>query len=203
MSSCSRFAANRPCNFHSTFTMETEAAVKIETRQQFLIVLTIAVAALFVGERLIYEPLANWWSARSQSVATLRKQVSDGKMLLQREQTIRSRWAQMRTNTLSADTSLAEQQVLKAFDNWSQDSGAGITGITPQWNDDATNYVTVDWRVEAAGDLGSLTRFLYDIEQGPMALKVESVDVNARDDTGQQFTLGLQINGLALRPEAK
>lgn len=183
--------------------METEAAVKIETRQQFLIVLTIAVAALFVGERLIYEPLANWWSARSQNVATLRKQVSDGKMLLQREQTIRSRWAQMRTNTLSADTSLAEQQVLKAFDNWSQDSGAGITGITPQWNDDATNYVTVDWRVEAAGDLGSLTRFLYDIEQGPLALKLESVDVNARDDTGQQFTLGLQINGLALRPEAK
>ncbi len=177
--------------------------MKIKTRQQFLVVLTIAVAALFVGERLIYEPLANWWSARSQNIAALRKQVSDGKMLLQREQAIRSRWDQMRTNTLPADTSLAEQQVLKAFDNWSQDSGAGITGITPQWNDDATNYVTVDLRVEAAGDLGSLTRFLYDIEQGPMALKLESVDVSARDETGQQFTLGLQINGLALRPEVK
>lgn len=177
--------------------------MKIETRQQFLVVLTIAVAALFVGERLIYEPLANWWSVRSQNIAALRKQVSDGKLLIQREQAIRSRWAQMRTNTLPADTSLAEQQVLKAFDNWSQDSGAGITGITPQWNDDATNYVTVDLRVEAAGDLDSLTRFLYDIEQGPMALELESVDVSARDETGQQFTLGLQINGLALKPEVK
>ncbi len=177
--------------------------MKIETRQQFLVVLTIAVAALFVGERLIYEPLANWWSVRSQNVAALRKQVGDGKLLLQREQAIRSRWARMRTNTLPADTSLAEQQVLKAFDNWSQDSGAGITGITPQWNDDATNYVTVDLRVEAAGDLVAVSRFLYDIEQGPMALKLESVDVNARDETGQQFTLGLQINGLALRPEIK
>jgi len=177
--------------------------MKIENRQQFLVVLTIAVAALFVGERLIYEPLANWWSVRSQHIAALRKQVSDGKLLLQREQAIRSRWAQMRTNTLPADTSLAEQQVLKAFDNWSQDAGTAITGITPQWNDDATNYVTVDLRVEAAGDLASLTRFLYDIEQGPMALKLESVDVSTRDETGQQFTLGLQINGLALRPEIK
>jgi Tfp pilus assembly protein PilO len=177
--------------------------VKIKTRQQFLVVLTIAVAALFVGERLIYEPLANWWSARSQNVAVLRKQVSDGKLLIQREQAIRSRWAQMRTNTLPADTSLAEQQVLKAFDNWSQDSGADITGITPQWNDDATNYVTMDLRVEAGGDLGSLTRFLYDIEQGPMALELQSVDVSARDETGQQFTLGLQINGLALKAETK
>ena len=78
---------------------------------------------------------------------------------------IRSHWDQMRTNTLPADTSLAEQQVLKAFDNWSQDSNATITGITPQWNNDATNYVTVDWRVEASGDLDTLSRFLYDIEQ--------------------------------------
>ena len=177
--------------------------MKIETRQQFLIVLTIAVAALFVGERLIYEPLANWWSMRSQKVVELRKQVADGRLLLQRERSLRSRWDQMRTNTLSADTSLAEQQVLKAFDNWSLDSRVTITGITPQWNDDATNYVTVDWRVEAAGDLSALSRFLYDIEQGPMALRLESVNVSARDDTGQQFTLGLQINGLALRSEAK
>lgn len=177
--------------------------MKIETRQQFLVVLTIAVAALFVGERLLYEPLANWWSARSQKITELRKQVSDGRMLLQRERSLRSRWDQMRTNTLSADTSLAEQQVLKAFDNWSQDSNVSITGITPQWNDDATNYVTVDLRVEAGGDLGSLTRFLYDLERGPMALELESVNVSARDETGQQFTLGLQINGLALRPEIK
>jgi len=93
--------------------------------------------------------------------------------------------------------------VLKAFDNWSQDSSVTLTGITPQWNDDASNYVTIDWRVEAAGDLSALSRFLYDIEDGPMALKLESVNISARDDTGQQFTLGLQINGLALRQQAK
>jgi len=57
--------------------------------------------------------------------------------------------------------------------------------------------------VEAAGDLSALSRFLYDIEDGPMALKLESVNISARDDTGQQFTLGLQINGLALRQQAK
>jgi Tfp pilus assembly protein PilO len=177
--------------------------MKIENRQQFLVALTIAVAALFVGDQLIYEPLANWWSARSQKITALRKQVSDGKLLLQREQTIRSQWDRMRTNTLPADTSLAEQQVLKAFDNWARESDASLTGLTPQWNNDATNYLTVDWRVEASGDLGTLTQFLYDIAQAPLALKLESVALSARDDTGQQLTLGLQINGLALISRAK
>jgi len=93
--------------------------------------------------------------------------------------------------------------VLRAFDNWSQDSAASLTSLTPQWNNDATNYLTVDWRVEASGDLDALTRFLYDIEKSPMALKIESVDLSARDDTGQQLTLALQINGLALTPQTK
>jgi len=177
--------------------------MKIDNRQQFLVVLTIAVAALFVGDRLIYEPLANVWSLRAQKVAALRKQVNEGNILLNREKAIRSRWNQMRTNTLPTDTSLAEQQVLKAFDNWSQDSGASITSITPQWNNDATNYLTVDWRVEATGDLGTLTQFLYDIEKGPMALKLGSLNLGARDDTGQQLTLGLQISGLAFGSQTK
>ena len=177
--------------------------MKIENRQQFLIVLTIAVAALFVGDRLVFEPLANSWKVRAAKVAELRQQVNSGRLLLKREQAIRSQWEEMRTNALSADTSLAEQQVLKAFDTWSQESDASITSITPQWNNDATNYLTVDWRVEASGDLGTLTQFLYDIEKGPMALKLESVDLNARDDTGQQLTLGLQISGLALTSQTK
>jgi len=180
-----------------------EVAVKIKNRQQFLVVLTIAVAALFVSDRLIFEPLAAWWKTRAATVAQLRQQVNDGRALLKREQAIHERWDQMRTNTLPADTSLAEQQVLKAFDNWSQESDASINSITPQWNNDATNYLTVDWRVEASGDLGTLTQFLYDIEKGPMALKLESVDLSARDDTGRELTLGLQISGLALTSQTK
>ena len=177
--------------------------MKIENRQQFLLMLTIVAAALLVGDRLVFELLANGWKARSARVVELRQQLNKGRLLLKREQAIRSRWDEMCTNMLSTDTSLAEQQVLKAFDNWSRDSGASLTDITPQWNNNATNYLTVDWRVEASGDFGTLTQFLYDIEQAPLALKLESVTLNARDDTGQQLTLGLQISGLALISRAK
>ena len=68
----------------------------------------------------------------------------------------------------------------------------------PQWKNDSTNYLTLNCRVEASGDLGTLSQFLYEIEKGPMALKLESVEFSAHDDTGQQLTLGLQISGLAL-----
>ena len=52
--------------------------------------------------------------------------------------------------------------------------------------------------MEASGDLGTLSRFLYDLEKDPMALKLESVELTARDNTGQQLTLDLHISGLVL-----
>lgn len=177
--------------------------MKIENRQQGLIVLVAGAAALLVGNSLIYEPLTKWWSERSRQIVQLRKQVDDGKRLQNRAAGIRSQWEQMRTNTLPDNTSLAEQQVLKAFDTWARDSGATITGIMPQWKNDADEYQTLNCRVEATGNLGTLSQFLFDIEKDPMALKLESVELSAHDTGGQQLTLGLQISGLVLNSPVK
>ena len=123
------------------------------------------------------------------------------KELLQRDQVIHRRWEQMRANTLPRNPSLAEQQLLKAFDTWSQRSRVTLTSIMPQWKHDADDYMTLECRVEATGDLETLSQFLYSIEKGPMALKVEGLELNAREDTGQQIILGLQLSGLVLTPQ--
>jgi Tfp pilus assembly protein PilO len=177
--------------------------MKIENRQQFLIVLVAVAAALLLGNSVIYEPLSKWWSARSQKITQLRRQVNDGKHLVDRENGVRGQWEQMRTNTLPNNTSLAEQQVLKAFDNWSRESGAIITGIMPQWKNDSDEYTTLNCRVEVSGNLLTLSQFLYDIEKDPMALKLESVELSAHDAVGQQLTLGLQISGLVLASQKR
>ena len=50
----------------------------------------------------------------------LRKQVKDGKPLIQREAGVRGHWSDMRANALADNPSLAGQQVIAAFDNWSR-----------------------------------------------------------------------------------
>ena len=177
--------------------------MKIENRQQFLMALAIGAAALLIGVNFIGEPLLNLWSARSAQIKELRAKVSEGKLLIQRETGIRSRWDNMRANVLPNNPSLADQQVLKLFDNWSRETGAEISSIMPQWKNDSTNYMTLNYRVEASGNLGTLSQFLYDIEKGPAALKLDSVELSAHDNTGQQLTLGLQISGLALLESTK
>ncbi len=70
--------------------------MQIKNRQQLLVIGAVAAIALFAGDRLVLSPLlTKAWNARAKRIADLRKQIAQGKMLLQREQSIRSRWQQM------------------------------------------------------------------------------------------------------------
>lgn len=172
--------------------------MNVKNRQDLLVVVTVCAAALFVGVNFVFTPLQGWWTQRQIQIKKLQDQVKDGKGLIAREQIDRAHWDNMRTNALPGVTSDAEQQFLTAIDGWSRNSGAEITSIMPQWKNDATNYMTLDCRVEAAGELSQLSQFIYNIEHGPMMVRVDSVELSAHDNTGQQLTLGVEINGLAL-----
>jgi hypothetical protein len=182
-----------------------EGRVQIKNRQQLLIIGAIVAIALFAGDELVLSPLMKIWSVRATRVAELRKQIDRGKGLVEREQkqSIRSRWEQMASHALPNNSSAAEQQVFKAIDLWAQDSGVAVSAITPQWKHDSDDYMTFECRVDAAGDLGKLSRFLYSIERSPMALKLELVELGARDKEGQQLSLGLQFSGLVLNTPAR
>jgi hypothetical protein len=174
-----------------------------QKRQQFLIVLTAVVVGIYAADMVVVEPLLKWWSSRSQTIVQLRKKVQEGTLLIQREDGIRTRWEGMNTNTLPANSALAEQQVLRAFDGWAKNTGTEISDILPQWKDDSDEHTTLNCRVEAGGGLSTLGRFLYEIERSPMALKLDSVQLRTRDDAGRQLTLNLQISGLVLAKAQK
>ncbi|HTL59052.1 MAG TPA: hypothetical protein VL361_25490 [Candidatus Limnocylindrales bacterium] len=172
--------------------------MQIKNRQQLLTIAAIAVLGLFAADKLIFDPLTNLWKTRARRVDQLRVQVAEGKALLKREPFIRGRWNQMQRNTLTNNTSAAEQQLFAAVDGWRQDSRVVINGATPQWRHDADDYMTYQCRMDASGSLSALSRFLYDIEKDPMALKLDSIELSARDKEGQQLVLSLQISGLVL-----
>jgi hypothetical protein len=48
------------------------------------------------------------------------------------------------------------------------------------------------------GSLDQLFNFLYKMESSPLGLKVDSVELTSRDDSGRQLALGLTVSGLIL-----
>lgn len=172
--------------------------MKIENRQKFLILLTCAMVALYVTVNFIYEPLSAVWADRNIQIRDLRARVADGHQLLNRAAYLRDQWSDMQSHSFPANTSQAEQQLLKSVDEWSRATGTEVSSIMPQWKNDDTNYMTLACRVETSGDLGTLTRFLQDLESGPQAIRLDGVELAIHDTAGQQLTLSVDINALAL-----
>lgn len=171
-----------------------------KNHQQLLIILALAMVALFAADKLVLTPLSNAWDARAGRLKALRTQLSRGKMLVQRERGIRSHWDEMRSRTLTNNTSAADQQVFHAINSWADSSGVIIGAITPQVKSDSDDYATYNCRVDAKGDIRQISHFLYAAEREPLALRIDSVELNAVDKGGQQLSLGLQFSGLILHP---
>ena len=169
-----------------------------KNRQQLLTIAAVAVVAIFALDKIVLTPLGKVWTDRSKRVKKLQNDVANGNQLLRREEALRARWDQMRTNTLPNNPSLAEQILLKNFDKWSKDSGLNVNNLNSQWKHDSEDYMTLQYRIEAAGNLNAVTRFLYELEKSPTALRLDNVEIGSHDSEGQQLTLGLQVSRLVL-----
>lgn len=177
--------------------------MRIDNRQRFLAILAGVGVGLLVADKMILTPLINGWKDRADRIVELRKSISKGALVLQREDRIRERWDSMRTNTLPDNISQAENEVLRAFERWSEDSHISVSSIKPQWKRAGDDYMTLECRADAFGSIQAVSRFLYNVEKDPLALKVESVEISSRDDSGRQLSLALQVSGLLLNPQAQ
>jgi hypothetical protein len=171
--------------------------VKIENRQTLLAVIAASAVGVWVADQFIFEPLWHAWSARAGTIRELRAKVLDGKNRIDGERRLRAAWDAIRTNALPDNLSLAEQRVLRSFDTWSQSSDTSIVSIAPQLRQD-DDKSTLECRVEVTGNLASITRFIFEIENASVDLRLSGLELSARDAEGQELTAGLQVSGLIL-----
>ena len=94
--------------------------------------------------------------------------------LIKRKSLLLGRWDRIQTNALPSNESLAESALLKSFYRWAQDSGVSIASTKLQWRESGEDYLTLECRADATGDIHAVTRFLYEMEKDPLAVKLES-----------------------------
>lgn len=175
--------------------------LNLPDRQRWLVIAAGTMVALFILDSVLFTPLARRWQENSAEIARLRKAVGDGRSLLARGPQLERTWAEMQANALARDPAQAEQDVIGAFDRWGRANTIELGSIRPQWKRGANiRYSLLECRVDATGSLPMLSRFVYELERSPLALRVDSIELTARDPGGQKLTLGLIVSGLRLTP---
>lgn len=176
-------------------------------RQRFLLIAVGVGVLLLALDSLVLTPLTKSWQARAAEIATLKKNVANGRSVKERGTRTQGLWKEMQSQALPKDPAQAEQDLITAFDRWGRASSVELGSIKPQWKQGQSprggsgeRYSLLECRVDATGSLATLTRFLYEVERSPLALKIESIELTARDNNGQRLSLALLVSGLRLAP---
>jgi hypothetical protein len=170
-------------------------------RQRLLVIVAGAGVLLLVLDRLVFTTLVKTWQTRAAEIVQLKKNVANGRSVIERAARTQSLWKEMQEQALPKDTAVAEQDLISAFDRWGRQSNIELGSIKPQWKRGPRDrYSLLECRVDATGSIATLARFLYEVEKSPMALRIESVEMATRDNNGQRLTLALVVSGLRLTP---
>ena len=175
--------------------------LNLPNRQRTLVIGALAMIALYILDSILIEPLYHVWQTHSAEIAKLQKSVAEGRNTIAHAAQTERFWAEMQANALPKDPAQAEQDVLKAFEQWRSANNIEFSSQRPQWKRGATDrYSLMELRVDATGTIPTLSRFLYELERSPLALRVDSIELTARDEGGSKLTLGLIVSGLRLSP---
>jgi hypothetical protein len=171
-----------------------------QNRQKVLLIATAAAVALYVLDAVLLTPLTKTWQTHAAEIVKLKKDVARGRSLIERGPQTQRKWAEMQAGALPKDAAQAEQDLISAFDRWGRDNRIELGSIKPQWKRGTDRSSTLECRVDATGTLATLSRFLFELEKSPIALRVDSVELSARDEGGNKLTLGLIVSGLRMAP---
>lgn len=171
-------------------------------REKLLMTAAATVLGLLVLDKVIIGPLMNLWDTRAKEIGYLTKDVTKGRQLVDREDMLRGRWAEMQEFAMPDSRSVAEGKVLNSVNDWSRSARLKPSRIIPNWRDEQ-DHSKLNVRVEATGDMEAVMRFIYDLDGEDLAMRVESFDLASIDKRGRNLALDLTLSGLELPKERK
>jgi hypothetical protein len=179
--------------------------INLPNRQLLLIKIAAAGLGLLILNAVVISPLGDLWTEHADEIARLKTSVADGRSLIGRGPSLQRHWADMQAGALPRDPAQSEHDVIANFETWSRATGVDLGSVKLLWKHGATDDTSLlECRLDATGTLAALSRFLFEVERSPLALRVESNELLSRDDSGQRLTLSLIATGLRLSPlEAK
>ncbi len=172
--------------------------MQIKNREAFLKIIAISCVVILVGDQLIVGPLMSKWRETADQISTLRQKYDNGQSLVDRERALRRAWRIYQRDDLNDVESLAEQNIYKAEEYWKKESGVSSSGTKPQWTNYDDRFATYSLRMAINGSLQECIKFIHLIESDPLPIRIEEMELAARDKSGQEIGLTLHLTGLKL-----
>jgi Tfp pilus assembly protein PilO len=175
-----------------------EVKMGFKKREQYLLIAAIVCLSILLGDKFVLSPMVNVWKKRADRIASLKQSLENGEILVEREEALKKAWEDMKSRSLAAKTSSAENQALDSVNDWARTSGLNVTSLKPRWIQGDEEPKKLELRLSAKGDMKSVARFLYELERDSLAFSVEDIEISTNNEQRNELAMNLRFTGLIL-----
>lgn len=158
-------------------------------REKTIVIVAGSVIGALLLDRVLVTPLWGSYVDAEKRIKDAREDLDRADSLERNALRARDTWGDIAGDTLPADASQAESQLLNGVRVWAQQAGVNLTSLKPERTESEESFDRLIVRADATGDMASLSRFLYAAETSRIPVRVAEVTLASRRDGENDLSL--------------
>lgn len=154
-------------------------------REKLIAIAALGVVALFGLDRWLITPMLDRRDALLAEEMRLITEAQHANRLLSEKRRAMRRWEDLTREHLLADASQAESAILHAVRDWSRQAGLSLTSVQPDRTGGGEGEYVIALAASANGDMQAVARFLFQLEQADLPVRVERMRLSAAGEGGR------------------
>jgi len=161
--------------------MRADFLPKLNAREKIISYLTLSVISLAIVYAFIIEPAYRYWRNLNHEIILTKGKLQKSLKIIREKQGIDEEYALYGEKLKPKDTPEQEKtHILNTLDTIAGRSNLRILNIKPKPFQDRGFYNYFAVTIETESNMKALMRFIYEVKNSPLLLKVERLNLNTR-----------------------
>lgn len=175
----------------------------ISQRERIIIIATAVVIGALALDRFMLAPLLNRQTELQARRESLQREMERAAALFKKRQAASARWKEMVGGGLKSSAGEAENALLHAVREWSQDAGMNLTSVRPERGAVKGRALDAVVQVSGTGSMRSIARFLWRAQTSALPVRVIETQIGARREGTDDLSLQVRFSSLYVPENAK
>jgi hypothetical protein len=178
----------------------------LSQREKNIAIVTGGVLLLFLLYSFVLTPVMDGRGRIQSEKERLETQLEQAGRIFDRRDQLSEQWGEMKAGGLGTDPSVIESRVLNAVGQWSEDCGLPISTVKPDRDrNEGAGMREIFFNLSLAGDMEAVGRFLWEVENSELPLRIKEFQLGSRGGDGSDLSLQIKLSALYLAddPDAR
>lgn len=178
--------------------------MNLSKRERYAALAALLMVAVLLLDQYVLSPVLNKLETARTEKDRLAAELDQAEALFHRQRIQAERWQRMVESGMRRTPEAAESAMFHALREWSGQSGLAMSSLKPGKSQPVgeSDMVELTFQLAGSGNMRSVARFLWSIENAAMPVKLQQVTIGSRRDGVDDLSLQIRLSSICLPPQA-